>query len=57
MKTYIVIEFSNETVDYPKDLPLPNTGDLIRINNNFGEVIKVSYIIQDTFREIRLIVK
>lgn len=55
METFIVIEFSDITLNYPNDMPVPNKGDFIRMDLNHGFIKQIFYTIEKNCRKIRLI--
>ncbi len=57
IEKFIVVEFINATLDYPQDLPIPRKGEFIRMGNDYGTVKTVTYSIEKTFKEVRIIVK
>ena len=54
---FITIDFknSNKLFDYPKHLPVPIKGDIVRFQENYGRVKEVRHMTHNTVTEIRII--
>ncbi len=56
-RIFIIIEMNGKAYDYPKNMPIPRVGEYVRCNAPNKKVIEVSYTIEDTFKEIRIILE
>lgn len=55
-EVFVTIEFEEwpGLVDYPKDLPVPRIGEIVRLNQDCGRVRQVKHLTEGLVTEIKI---